>query len=42
MMTESIELRIDYKKVAPEAVSELLAVERYARASTLMNVNLWI
>src|SRR6476661_9030655 len=35
MTTESIEPRIDYRKVAPEAIRALAAVERYARGSNL-------
>jgi AhpD family alkylhydroperoxidase len=35
MTTESIEPRIDYRKVAPEAIRALTAVERYARGSNL-------
>ncbi|MGA8595418.1 MAG: carboxymuconolactone decarboxylase family protein [Bryobacteraceae bacterium] len=35
MTTESIEPLIDYRKVVPEAVNALLAVERYARGSNL-------
>lgn len=35
MTTESIEPRIDYRKVAPEAMRALAAVERYARGSNL-------
>ena len=31
MTTESIEPRIDFRKVAPEAIRALAAVERYAR-----------
>ena len=34
-MTESAEPRIDYRKVAPQAVETLWAVERYARGCTL-------
>ena len=35
MTTESIEPRIGYRKVAPEAIRALAAVERYARGSNL-------
>jgi AhpD family alkylhydroperoxidase len=35
MPTESIEPRVDYRKVAPEAMRALAAVERYARGSKL-------
>lgn len=35
MSAESIEPRIDYRSVAPEAMRALAAVERYARASSL-------
>ncbi|MFZ0593219.1 MAG: carboxymuconolactone decarboxylase family protein [Bryobacteraceae bacterium] len=35
MTAESMEPRIDYKKIAPEAIKALSAVERYARASKL-------
>jgi AhpD family alkylhydroperoxidase len=35
MTTESIEPRIDYRKVAPEAIKAVAAVERYARGSNL-------
>ena len=33
MRTESVEPRIDYRKIAPEAVQALWTVERYARTS---------
>lgn len=35
MNTESVEPRIDYKRVAPEAIKALSALERYARGSKL-------
>jgi AhpD family alkylhydroperoxidase len=35
MTTESAEPRIDYRKVAPQAVQALWTVERYARGCTL-------
>ena len=35
MTTESNEPRIDYRKVAPDAIKALAAVERYARRSNL-------
>ncbi len=35
MTTESAEPRIDYKKVALQAVQALWTVERYARGCTL-------
>ena len=35
MRTESVEPRIDYRKIAPEAVQALWALERYARTSKI-------
>ncbi len=35
MKRESMEPRIDYKKIAPEAIKALSAVDRYARTSKL-------
>jgi AhpD family alkylhydroperoxidase len=35
MRTESVEPRIDYRKIAPEAVQALWALERYARTSEI-------
>lgn len=35
MMTESAELRIDYRKIAPQAVQALWTVERYTRGCKL-------
>ena len=35
MRTESVEPRIDYRKIAPEAVQALWTVERYPRTSSI-------